>query len=228
MDITPQILSIPPYLSTPWKNISSLHAIPEGERFKLLAILNNRMRVTVPDLGKVEIDAIFKAHAVYGSEKEPSLPIPTPGALSFPLAGGSGLDVLNAAMQHDPLQANAPLLPKEILDKIAGISKVIGIEGNVSQLPKAEPHCNCPFCQIARALYGESCEEQKEEEELIVLDEDLTFRNWNITESSASDKLYIVENPFDPNEHYSVFLGDPLGCTCGQKNCEHIRAVLST
>ena len=57
-------------------------------------------------------------------------------------------------------------------------------------------------------------------------EEDLKFRNWEIEQTA--DKLYIVTNPFDKNEHYSVFLGDPLGCTCGEKNCEHIRAVLTT
>lgn len=227
MNITPHILSIPPYLSTPWKNISSLHAIPEGERFKLLVILNNRMRVTIPDLQRFEVDAIFKAHAQYGSEKEAL----AAGALSFPLAGGGGLDLFNAAMQHDPTQANSPPLPQEILDKITGISKVIGIEGSTSQLPRPDPHCNCPFCQIARALYSNTDEERQTievEEEEPVADDELSFRNWTITQTTESDKLYIVSNPLDPNEHYSVYLGEPLGCTCGQKNCEHIRAVLST
>ncbi|NGX33463.1 MAG: hypothetical protein K1060chlam4_01531, partial [Candidatus Anoxychlamydiales bacterium] len=40
--------------------------------------------------------------------------------------------------------------------------------------------------------------------------------------------LYRVTNPLDENEHYSVFLKDPIGCTCGKKNCEHVKAVLNS
>lgn len=226
MNITPQILSIPPYISTTWKNISSLHAIPEGEAFKLIIMLASRTRVVIPGMSKVSIDAIFTAHALYGSEtpirSEENKVAST--SLTLPVAGGS-LDLLNAATQHNPAQANAPELPKEILEKIAGIAKVLGLDDN-AHLPKAEPHCNCPYCQIARAFHTEETPTVKREEEEIVLEEELKFRNWDIKQSA--DQLYIVTNPLDLNEHYSVFLGDPLGCTCGLKNCEHIRAVLNS
>ena len=62
--------------------------------------------------------------------------------------------------------------------------------------------------------------------EEIVSDEDLAFRDWEIKQTT--DEKYQVTNPLDANEQYNVFLGNPLGCTCGEKNCEHIRAVLST
>ena len=45
---------------------------------------------------------------------------------------------------------------------------------------------------------------------------------------SFCDVAHGRPDPLDPNEHYNVFLGTPLGCTCGEKDCEHIRAVLST
>jgi hypothetical protein len=77
-------------------------------------------------------------------------------------------------------------------------------------------------CQIAKALHGELPEEQEEE----VTDEDLKFRLWDIDQTG--DKLYVVTNPLDSKEYYNVFLGDPIGCTCGEKNCEHIRAVLNS
>jgi hypothetical protein len=230
MNITPQILSIPPYLSTTWKNISSMHAVPEGDTFKLFVMLASRMRVVIPDLDKASIDTIFEAHARYGS-----LPIDSPApqenrapSVSFPLpTSGSGLELLNAASQHNPTQADSPELPKEILEKIAGIAKVLGLD-NAEHLPKAEPHCNCPYCQIARAFQGapqqEAIEAKSEEE--IVSEEDLKFRNWDIKQSA--DQLYAVTNPFDQEESYSVYLGEPLGCTCGEKNCEHIRAVLNS
>ncbi|MGH2612567.1 MAG: hypothetical protein ACRDFB_05905, partial [Rhabdochlamydiaceae bacterium] len=59
-----------------------------------------------------------------------------------------------------------------------------------------------------------------------VSDEDLKFRTWDIKQEN--DKLYSVTNPLDKKEHYNVFLGKPLGCTCGNKNCEHIQAVLKS
>jgi hypothetical protein len=59
-----------------------------------------------------------------------------------------------------------------------------------------------------------------------ISDDDLKFRDWEIAQTEAN--LYSVTNPLDPSEHYSVFLGEPLGCTCGSKNCEHIKAVLKS
>ena len=50
----------------------------------------------------------------------------------------------------------------------------------------------------------------------------------NVARFSPNSILIVVTNPLDANEHYNVFLGDPIGCTCGQKNCEHIRAVLNS
>lgn len=218
MIISQQILSIPPYLSTSWKNIVSLHADPDHELFKLTVSLSNGMRIVVPGLDKAAIDAIFEAHARYGSPHDP-LPMP-PGSFTFPLTGNG--DLMNGAMQHNPAQSDSPEMPPEIIEKITSIAKVLGLSDE-SQIPKPEPHCNCPFCQIARAFHGKAEEEKIEFE---IADADLKFRSWDIKQTG--DKLFLVTNPLDDKEHYSVFLGEPLGCTCGQKNCEHIRAVLNS
>jgi len=93
-------------------------------------------------------------------------------------------------------------------------------------IPKGEPHCNCPYCQIANAMQGTVSEVEEKEVEEEVTEDDLKFREWDIKQEG--DKLYIVTNPLDADEHYQVFLGTPVGCTCGQKNCEHIRTVLSS
>ena len=219
MFITPQILSIPPHLSTTWKNIVSLHAIPsqtEVNSFNLVVILSNRMRVIVPKLTQADISKVFEAHARFTS--------PTP-ALSLPLSDNTNpLPPFASSMQHNSSEADAPELPKEILGKIGGIAKVLGMN-DLSELPKPEPHCNCPFCQIMKAFHS------PEAETLPLIDqevseEDLAFRTWDIKQTA--EKLYTVSNPIDESEHYSVYLGEPLGCTCGQKNCEHIHAVLKT
>jgi len=222
MKITPSILSIPPYLSTSWKNILSLHALPEpGGLFKLVVILTNKLRIVVPNMDKEMIDSIFEAHASYSTaEEKPSKP-QTPFKSDFfggPLATA---DLLGAPMQHNPEQADAPELPKEILEKITSIAKVLGVE-DMSQFPKPEANCNCPFCQIARTFHPDEAKAEEEE----VKDEELTFRTWDV--SQKTDHLYAVTDPLDPTVEYIVFLGEKVGCNCGEKNCEHIRAVLNT
>jgi len=217
MIITAEILSIPPYLSTSWKNIASLHAVPAGDQFTLVATLNSGASISIPSLSKQDIDTIFEAHARYGSSR-PQLRIEPPIGVPMP----ANVDLLNATMQHNPEQADSPEIPKEILEKIAAIAKVLGLN-DVSELPKPEPHCNCPFCQIARAFHG--CETEAKIDEHVT-DKDLQFRSWDIKQTA--ENLYDVTNPLDDKERYTVFLGDPIGCTCGQKNCEHIRAVLNS
>lgn len=236
MKINHKILSLPPYISTTWKNIQSIYL---DESHKLIVTLANSTKITIPNLGRPILDVIFEAHGKY-METEDSLqsPVIRPAPVTqtsldqmspfgFPLkiGGPEGLESIGSAMQHNPAQADAPDLPEDILNKIAGIAKVLGLE-NQDATPIAEPHCNCVHCQIARALSGDSKEESNEEE--IITKEDLTFRDWDITQTEDSEKLYVVSNPLDPEEKYNVYLGNPLGCTCGQKNCEHIRSVLNS
>ena len=119
-----------------------------------------------------------------------------------------------------------PNLPLEFLLKVKEILHAFGLD-RAEEMPPVEPSCNCPYCQIRRTPLnsGGSAEEAIVAEEEIS-DKDLSFRTWDIKQTA--EKLYLVTNPLDEREQYSVFLGDPLGCTCGQKNCEHIRAVLNT
>lgn len=226
MKITPQILSIPPYLSTTWKNIAALNVREEGSLFRLIVILQDRVQIEVPHLDKETVDAIFEAHAKYaenGGAPPPLNALDSPYTFTLPLkTDGPALDVFGAGMKHSPEQANLPPLPPEVLEKIVIIAKAFGLD-DTALLPNPEPNCNCMFCQVARSL----SQEPSSEEEEAVKDAELHFRSdWDVAQTA--EKLYLVTNPLDTNEHYNVFLGDPLGCTCGNKNCEHIRAVLST
>lgn len=221
MKITNKILSLPPYISTAWKNIFSLQVESREGDYTLLVELATGSRTFIPHLDRAAIDKIFACHAEYleeesGQKKLSSFAFPLP--LNLP-----GLEGLTGVLQHNPQQADSPELPPELLEKVSQMAKSMGIEDG-SLLSKPEPHCNCPHCQIMRALSNEKGGEQATEEE--VSDEDLKFRIWDIAQST--DKLYIVTNPLDNKEHYNVFLGEPLGCTCGQKNCEHIQAVLKS
>ena len=223
MKITPNILSIPPYISTAWKNISAIYSRAGLSGIQLIIVLHNRAQVEIPGLDPKEIGQILEAHAKYMETEETPIKSPLENPLSFSLplhVDGQTIDSLGPAMQHNPNQANLPDLPPEILEKITVVARAFGLE-DTSMLKNPQPNCHCIYCQVVRALKGGSPEPEEE-----VKEADLHFRNWDIAETS--DKLYLVTNPLDQNEQYNVFLGEPLGCTCGHKNCEHIRAVLNT
>ena len=129
-------------------------------------------------------------------------------------------------IEHNPLFADTPDLPEEMKSKIGELAKVI-FGSDSAQLPSAEPHCNCFHCQIVRAMQNECTHHSipgslEAEEE--VHDDELRFKQFEIAQ--IDNQLYSVANPLDIHEKYTVYLGEPIGCTCGEKNCEHIVAVL--
>ena len=130
---------------------------------------------------------------------------------------------MQSAMQHDPSQSHSPDLPQEVLAKMSQIANVV-IPDQVGTLPKAEPHCNCFYCQITRAIAKAKGFEEPETEE--IPDEELEFNQWNIEQTG--EDLFKVTSRIDETEQYSVFLGKPVGCTCGHEGCEHIIAVLKS
>lgn len=238
MNINSQFLSLPPHISTSWNQVTSLQVVRENNIQKLAIILKDGHIVKIPNLPDEIINLIFHHHSKYLESSEnkqiidqvasqggidlqklmPGLGIP----LQFGLDGFQGF----GAMQHNQAQANAPDLPPEILNKIAQIANTLGISETAgSNIPQAEPHCNCFYCQVARCMGNQEPEEQAELEEE-VSEEDLKFKEFDIEQKS--DKLFVVQNPLDKSEHFQVFLGSPIGCTCGKKNCEHIKAVLNS
>lgn len=220
--INNQILSIPPYISTSWQNVASLHVSKEGKESVLIISLLSKQTVQVPNLTEAEIHHIFQTHkAALEKQCEPREIL---GAnFGFPIKMGYEiLDGAGAFLQHNSKQANAKDLPKEFLEKIAGLAKVIDFDGSAETFMKAEPHCNCPYCQIARVLESKTLEMDEEE----VTKEELQFREWDIEQ--MNEKLYVVTNPFDKQEKYQIYLGKPIGCTCGHSHCDHIRAVLES
>ncbi|MCB1135656.1 MAG: hypothetical protein KDK78_05250 [Chlamydiia bacterium] len=236
MKINDKIISIPPFISTTWDNVASLHM--EGN---ILVIgLMDGSRVDVPDLPEAIIQQMFDQHALIVEQEEDEPEIEISGMDPFSIfetlsntfqLGLSGMEGLGMPLGHNPDQAGAPPIPAELLAKIAQLAKLIAPEGEVEDLPKPEPHCNCAYCQVARALRASMPGASEEEEEhphkgdeVEVSDEDLLFRQWDIHQKS--EHLYEVTNRLDPTESYQVHLADPVGCTCGVKNCEHLLAVL--
>ena len=243
MKINKKNLSIPPYLSTSWEYIAALRL----QNTDLLITMIDGETITIPNLSPEILETVFNNHIIFLEEREdhmqaggaPSFPLP---AIKHPLAptplnaeetlfkiGFGSPSSMNAAMQHNSELSHSPDLPREVLDKIGAISKIIAPEDVV--IPKAEPHCNCPYCQIARAIHTtidstDVKEEKKEDTEEEVSEEELRFQEWSITQSG--DKLFTVVNKLDSQEKYSVYLGHPVGCTCGKEGCEHILAVLKS
>lgn len=229
MKVTPKILSIPPYISTTWANIQALYM---RER-DLVICLRESATITIPELPAQVLQVIFNAHAAFLENSATSQ-----GPQSSP-SGFEGLQTMHfnldnmesfsSALQHNPAQANMPSLPQEILSKIASIAKVIAGD-ELQNMPKPEPHCNCPHCQLARAIRGPDAEKEQESaplnQEEVVNDQDLAFQQWDI--SKTGDQLYTVVNRLDMQEKYNVYLGNPVGCTCGHAGCEHILAVLKS
>jgi len=222
--VNTKILSIPPYISTSWKNVALLNVeMKEGAPVLVITLTNGKI-VMIPHLEKPFLSTVFAMHAQSMElDGKVSPAREAEEKLSIPLSlSGLGIEHLEAFLQHRPEAADAPDLPQEILGKLSALSKMLGIE-DPSLFPKPEPHCNCFHCQIARALHNKEPQEAEKAEESVT-EGDLTFRLWNIQQTA--DKLYTVTHPEDEKEQYRVFLGSPLGCTCGKNNCEHLQAVL--
>lgn len=236
MKITQKILSIPPYISTTWQHIASL----KMENHALVITLTSKETVTIPNLPAEAITQIFEAHANY-LEKLDNYPKETPLTTLSNLEASLGNtednsfrfginlgDGFGTVMQHNPEQKMAPDLPPEMLERIAMIAKIVSPE-EIEMIPAPETDCNCMYCQLARAIRGainkKSSPLQLEgNEEDIVSDEELNFCQWDIV--SLGNNLYTVTNRLDNHETYNVFLGEPVGCTCGKSGCEHVVAVL--
>lgn len=246
--INDKLLCIPPHISTTWDRVSFLLTEEDPETKNLILIINlvDGNSIRIPNLDPSIIDIIFSAHIKHlegnlttfrvdnASKVFPNLiqslmnlsPDQITGIpIRFGIQGLPGMENLESAFQHNPAQSDTPNLPPEMLEKIISVAKLM-TQGDLGSFPKPEPHCNCTHCQIARGIHQKDEEPKQVDstDEEVVSEEDLRFRTWDITQTG--DKLYTVTNPLDPKEQYSVYLGTPLGCTCGETHCEHIRSVL--
>ena len=241
MKITEKILSIPPYISTSWDNIASLHM--EGS--ELIVSMHDRKTIRIMGLSGEVIEKIFEYHEAFLETKQtrqvqpifPNTPQEKHSSqdllMGFPFRvgiGGAIPEGLGQALQHNPAYSDLPLLPPEVAQKISLLGKVISPEDLASMTP-AESNCNCIYCQIMRIMHktqnvqDASFEEFNEiESQEVVTDEELQFEQWEV--HPINDKMYCVVNKLDQNEHYDVYVAEKIGCTCGKDHCEHIVAVL--
>lgn len=243
--IDEKLICIPPHISATWDQITFLQSEedPENQKFTLILHLVDGRVVHIPGLDSSLVDIAFSAHMKHlegkSSAEKPEGESKTFGGLLQQLTGLSpdqlanmpirfgisngmpGMENIEMAFQHNQEQANAPDMPPEVLEKVSGMAKLV-LGGDLESFPKPEPHCNCMHCQLARAIHNIPKANEIEEEP--VSDEELTFRTWDIKETG--ENMYAVSNPLDQKEQYTVYLGTPVGCTCGQADCEHIKAVL--
>ncbi len=220
-NITKNLISIPPYISTSWDNVSSLSL--QGELLHIQ--LKDGHIVDIPDLLPEQTEEIFALHASFLEAEE--FDRETSSILEQAMGSSvnfTAFDEIGSVLQHNPEQADSPNLPTQILEKVTALSKVMSSD-DIKAIPDAEPHCNCVHCQITRAILGMHTNDEEVLEEVIP-EEELQFQQWEIL--PQENKMFTVVNRLDPQESYSVHLGEPVGCTCGKDGCDHIVAVLKT
>lgn len=252
MEINPRFISLPPFLSVAWHQVASIHM----EEDLLIFTLISGGSIELANLPQEVIQRIFNVHCFYmrntpaavvrpqqqhslqkdapQSSSQTNSALAEPPAADIPEIGGirlgfTTLDGMGSALQHNPTMADAPDIPHDILNKIAAVTKILAPDES-EVVPKAEPNCNCMHCQIVRTIHSElkgvPAKGFEDKQESIVHDEELTFQEWEIKQEA--DQLFTVIRRLEPKEQYQVFLGQPIGCTCGKEGCEHIVAVLQS
>lgn len=228
--ITDRFISIPPKVSVSWKDITSLYMRDED----LHLLLKGGELVVISDLNDEMIDKIFHHHALHldrrAEERHKDVMGPMGRLIQLPdvtesvvRIGFAPLDAMGMMVQHNPDHKDAPPLPNDLLEKISGVIRLLSPD-DPEGLPKPEGDCCCFHCQIARSIQPAATKEEEMEE--TIQPGELSFSDWEVQESG--DKLYSVINKLNKDERYSVYLGTPVGCTCGRENCEHIVSVLKS
>jgi hypothetical protein len=120
--ITEKMLIIPPYISTNWSRVGSLHM----EGATLVITLNEGSTVHIPGLDQEILNSIFHHHSQFLEKSETIQNHPMDpriralldtGEPSIRFAFGGPMEGLGGMMQHNPDQADSPDLPPEILQK---------------------------------------------------------------------------------------------------------------
>jgi hypothetical protein len=239
MKISSKIFSIPPYISTRWEYVISLRVADN----LLIVTLKDGTMCSIPNLQKEIIDQIFTCHAESAeatNHQKEDLGQLVEGMRSgfkelvsmLTKLGTNALSSLGKALEHDPNTTNLPELPPDMVKKVQMLLNIIPKE-DILSMPEGEPGCHCMYCQINKILRESLKIHETSKPDIVaegeiedVEEKDLEFSEWIV--EPIQDKLYKVTNKLDHQEEYRVFLGDPIGCTCGKPHCEHVLAVLKS
>jgi hypothetical protein len=123
---------------------------------------------------------------------------------------------LPAPIIHQIVQAHGQFLDTTFHKAIAGLSMEEILAPPPSPFALLEK-----FASLMEQFATPPAEENEE-----VSEEDLRFSDWQVKEIEKN--LYSVTHPLSPSEEYRVCLKEPIGCTCGHTNCEHIVAALKS
>jgi hypothetical protein len=268
MSVTRKAFHLPPFISTSWAHVVSLHMEHEDHEQLLVVTLTNGAQICIPGLEERLLRHIFQMHAEVMENHPPSavssevavavkesesarsvaarIPFTENGDLAVTMNGieawqavgenhGGLLEGLSIdpsrlqsleqdLLEHRPELTDSAPLPPLLLQRMSLMGRFLHPQ-LLAQMPRAEDGCGCPFCQLHRVLHGEPPDTALPAV-AEVQDDELRFRSWLIEQQD--DHVFVVSNPEDAQESYRVFLGDPLGCTCGHVRCEHVRAVLQS
>ena len=205
----------------------------------LMVTLKDGTTCAIPHLPKETIEQIFSLHAESSdANQKEDLHNLVDSMRSgfkelvniFAKLGTNSLGSLGKALEHDPNNANLPELPPDLVKKVEVLLTVIPKE-DILSMPEGLPGCHCMYCQINRILRESVLSKETDVPDILaegqsepVEEKDLVFSEWIV--ESIGEKLYKVTNRLDPSEGYRVFLGEPIGCTCGKPHCDHVLAVL--
>ncbi|MCB1118544.1 MAG: hypothetical protein KDK65_01145 [Chlamydiia bacterium] len=224
-----KFFNLPPHLVTQWDDIKALY-IKDNT---LHVALHEGETILIPHLNQEMVEQIFIAYGKHMNEEAEqshslleAIKLPFPGGffgaeigIDLPFKVSEGFQSI---VHHDPKGTKAPDLPKELLDKLSRMAQMM-LAHNPQAFSKAEADCNCFHCQIARELVQQTLDAED------VHEEDLHFApEWDVTPIDHDEKRYRVASRLNPDQSYQVHLGNPIGCTCGKNNCEHIIAALKS
>jgi len=208
MIVNTKLLSIPPYISTSWKDVELL--LSDGEH-TLNVYLKNGTIIKIAHLLKEQLELIFKVHQEVLMQKPKDIPPSLIDPLFFNFSG--------PFLEHDPEMSDAEPLPEEIKLKLKSLVDTFP-KLEKSKLPKFHDNCNCPHCQLMALL---SDEEDTCEIEEVIDDKDLQFALWNV--EKLTDKDFKLSHPDEP-EIFHVNLNQTPCCSCQKPCCEHLAYVL--
>ncbi len=134
MKVNEKIISIPPFISTHWNNVATIHM----KGTILLVTLIDGDTISIPSLTPSAVETIFHFHALH-LEQVASIANATDNRktpergfieqiLEIPFRVGIGaIDGFSSSiMQHTSQQSEMPNLPKEFLDKVSEIVRTVG------------------------------------------------------------------------------------------------------
>lgn len=141
------------------------------------------------------------------------IPAPTTAPAEF------SLNHLTNNLRHNPQMKDLPVLPRELLKKVAQTARELFNHHSSLELPMAHTGCHCMHCQIARAI-----QIGLEQAGVEVTANELRFSQWHI--HLLSNEHFLVVSTTDPSECFDVKLKPQIECSCTKPTCAHIEAVL--